>query len=104
MHQIYKRIVDDLQEYNGNEQLISAGKMKKAIGMLHDNRSDGEGQLWSSHVIHAPDRFIVHLSLMTTAMMVHGYNSQNLLVGSLIPLPKNTHADICDSDNFCGIC
>ncbi len=37
-------------------------------------------------------------------MMVHGYNPQNLLVGTLISLPKNIHADICDSDNYHGIC
>ncbi len=69
--------------------------MMKAIGMISDKKSDGEGKLWFNHVIHAPDSFTVHLSLMATAMMVHGYNPQNLLIGTLISLPKNIHADIC---------
>ncbi len=78
--------------------------MTKAIGMISDKKSDGEGKLSSNHVIHAPDSFIIHLSLMATAMMVHGYNPQNLLEGILISLPKNIHADICDSDNYREIC
>ncbi len=103
MHQINKRIEDDLHEYNGNEHFISVGEMKKAIGMISDKKSDGEGKL-SNLVIHAPDSFTVHLSLMATSMMVHGYNPQNIWVGTLISLPKNIHADICDSDNYHGIC
>ncbi len=46
--------------------------MKKAIGIISDKKSDGEGKLWSNHVIHAPDSFTIHLSLMVTAIM--GYN------------------------------
>ncbi len=49
--------------------------MKKAIGMISDKKSDDEGKLWSNHVIHAPYSFTVHLSLMATTMMLHGYNS-----------------------------
>ncbi len=104
MHQINKKIVDDLQEYNVNKHIISVCEMKKAKGMISDKKSDGEGKLWSNHVIHAPDSFIVYLSVMATEMMVHGYNLQNLLVGILIAMPKNFHADICDSDNYRGIC
>ncbi len=104
MHQINKRIEDDLHEYNGNEHLIYVGEMKKTIGMISDKKSDGEEKLWSNHVIHAPNSFTVHLSFMATAMMVHGYNPQNLLEGTLISLPKNIHADICNSDNYHGIC
>ncbi len=104
MHQINKRIEDDLHEYNGNEHLISVGEMKNTMEMISDRKSDGEGTLWSNHVIHAPDSFTVHLSIMATTTMVHGYNIQNLLEGTLISLPKNIHADICDSDNYGGIC
>ncbi len=104
MHQINKRIDDDLHEYNGNEHLVSVGEIKKAIEMISDKKSDGEGKLWSNHVIHAPDSFTVHLSLVAKAMMVHGYNPQNVLEGTPISLPKNIHADICDSDNYHGIC
>ncbi len=65
MHQINKRIEDDLHECNGIEQLISVGEMKKAIGMISDKKSDGDGKLLSNHVIHAPGSFTVHLSLRT---------------------------------------
>ncbi len=104
MHQINKRLDDNLHEYNGNEHLIYVGEIKKAIRMISDKKSDVEGKLWSNHVIHAPDSFTIHLFLMATAMMLHGYNPQNLLEETQISLPKNIHADICDSDNYRGIC
>ncbi len=66
MHQINKRIKEYLQEYNGNELLIYVGEMKKVIGMIRDKKLDSEGKLLSNHVIHAPDSFTVHLSLVAT--------------------------------------
>ncbi len=75
--------------------IISAGEMKKAIGMLCE-------KLWSNHVIQY-DSCAVRLSLMKTAMLLHGYHPEDFLVGTLISLPTNTHGDICDSENYHGI-
>ncbi len=38
--------------------------MKKVISKLHGEKSDGDGQLWSNHIIYAPDELSVHLSVL----------------------------------------
>ncbi len=39
-----------------------------------------------------------------TGIIVHGYNPTYLLLVTLISLPKDKHGNMCDSDNYRGIC
>ncbi len=39
-----------------------------------------------------------------TGIIVHGYNPPDLLLGTLISLPKDKHANMCDYDNYRRIC
>ncbi len=55
-------------------------------------------------MLYSPDVFNVHLSMLATAMTVHGYNAENLLISTMIYLPKDHKANICDSNNYRGIC
>ncbi len=41
--------------------------------------------------------------MLATAMTVHGYNAEDLLFGTMISLPKDHKANICDSNNYRGI-
>ncbi len=47
--------------------------------------------------------FNVHLSMLATAMTVHGYNTDDLLFGTMISLLKVHKTNICDSNNYRGI-
>ncbi len=55
-------------------------------------------------MLYSPDVFNVHLSMLATAMTVHGYNAEDLLFGTMISLPKDHKANVCDSNNYRGIC
>ncbi len=42
--------------------------------------------------------------MLWTGVITHGYNPIYLLTGTYVSLPKDTHGNICDSDNYKGIC
>ncbi len=104
LNSIKQKINHALCRYNGSEYIITVEETKKAISKLSGEKSDGDRQLWSNHIIYAPDQLIVHLSVLMTGIIVHGYNPTDLLLGTLISLPKDKHGNMCDSDNYSGIC
>ncbi len=104
MTEINEILNDKIRAYEGRDHVITATEMKKAVSKLRSNKSDGSHGLWSNHLIYAPDDINVHLSILATAMVVHGFNPYDLLIGTLVSLPKDKHGDLCDSDNYRGIC
>ncbi len=79
-------------------------EIKDARERLKKDKYDGGAGLLSNHVLYSPDVFNVHLSMLATAKTVHGCNVEDLLIGTMISLPKDHNANICDSNNYSGIC
>ncbi len=52
--------------------------------------------------IHQP-ACCVHLSMLLTGIIIHVYNPDDLLMGTIISLPKDKHGNMCTSDNYRGI-
>ncbi len=77
--------------------------LRKAISRLHEDKSDGDGELWSNHVIYPPKSLSIHISMFLTGVITHGYNPIYFLTETLVSLPKDTGENICDSDNCRGI-
>ncbi len=100
---IKEKIRIDLQRYHSNEHVITVNEMKEAILMLQDDKSEGDGVLWSNHITYALASLSVHLSMFLTGIIIHGYNPYDLLMGTIISLPKDKHGNICSSDNYRGI-
>ncbi len=42
--------------------------------------------------------------MFATGIIIQGYNPDDLLMGTIISLPKDKHGNICSSDNYRGIC
>ncbi len=57
----------------------------------------------SNHITYAPASLSIHLSMLLTGIIIHGYNPHDLLMGTIISLPKDKHGNICSSDNYRGI-
>ncbi len=41
--------------------------------------------------------------MLLTGLIVHGFNPKDLLIGTLLPLQKDTRGNLCDSDNYRAI-
>ncbi len=45
----------------------------------------------------------VHLSMLFNAMLIHGVSPRNMLMSTLVPIPKNKNKSLNDSDNYRAI-
>ena len=52
---------------------VSVDEVDKAIAKLTLNKHDGNLGLFSNHFKHAPKRLHVHLSILFSAILTHGY-------------------------------
>ncbi len=84
---IGEKITEDLRSYNSDDHVITVHEVKNARERLKKDKYNGCARLSSNHVLYSADIFNVHLSMLATAMTVHGYNAEDLLIGAMISLP-----------------
>ena len=77
--------------------------MRQAISKLKIGKNYGNLPMTSDNIIHSTDILCGHLSILFTAMLLHGVSPQGMLVGTMVPLPKGKRNDLNDSKNFRAI-
>ena len=65
-----------------------------AIAHLKSDNSEG---LFSDHFIHGTHRFYVILSILFTSMLSHGFSPNSMILGTIIPIPKDKKKSLCNS-------
>jgi len=82
--------------------LITISEVKTAVGEKSD-KSDGNFMLTADHFFNAGDDLFCYVALLFSALIVHGYCQQQLNINTLIPIPKGSHVNVSDNNNYCGI-
>ena len=59
--------------------------------------------MFSDHLINGTPNLNVHLSLLLTAMLRHGFSPSQFCMSKLIPIPKNKKKSLNDSSNYRAI-
>ena len=72
-------------------QCLKTIKLGKAAGL------DG---LAAEHFVLSHSIICVHLSLLFTSMLIHGYLPASLMKSAIIPILKNRHGDTSDKNNY----
>ena len=85
------------------QHTITVGDIDKGINGLHNNKRDGTCDMLSDHLINGTPNLNVHLSLLFTAMLRHGFSPSQFCMSKLIPIPKNKKKSINDSSNYRAI-
>jgi hypothetical protein len=80
---------------------ITVDDVKRGIKQLKHDKKDGTMNLYTNHLINGTDRLFVMLSLLFTAILVHGFCPDSMLYGTMTPIPKVTGSTL--SDNFRAI-
>jgi len=82
---------------------VSFAEVYDAVHKIRPGKSDGLIGLTSDFFLHACDELYVHISLLFTSLLVHGYVPDVMSISTVIPIPKGRHVNIIESDNYCGI-
>ena len=87
--------------YNNHD--THCGLVAKAVSKLRHGKSDGSTLQMSDHFINGTPKANVYLSLLFKTIMNHGVIPESMLLGTIIPIPKNRRKSMNDSSNYRGI-
>ena len=74
---------------------ISASEVAEAIIRLKQSKRDGSSEVMSDHLLFACDSLNLYLALLFTMMLRHGVAPNDMLIGTIIPIPKGRWANLC---------
>ena len=83
--------------------IINVDDVRGAIGKLKLYKSVGDFELSTDHFVHANDDLAIHIALLLSAVVVHGFSPQRLVNSTIIPIPKGRNVNSTDSGNYRGI-
>jgi hypothetical protein len=75
----------------------------EAVSRIKSGKHDGYLGLSSDHVKHACHELFIHLSMLFTALIVHGSITDDLSTSTVLPIPKGKNLNYSDSSNYRGI-
>ena len=82
---------------------ITVVDVQEAIKTLKRNKSEGTSQYKSDHIINGSPKLHLHIALLLTAMLKHGTAPNNMLLSTIIPIPKSAKKSVYSSNNYRGI-
>jgi hypothetical protein len=89
---------------NINGSLIDVSDIIDIVNSLKSGKSDGNVGIYSDHFIHGTMTLYYNICLLFNAMLIHAVSPQDMLVGTMVPIPKGRRLNLSCSDNFRGIC
>ena len=103
LHQLERTLSHKIHVLDPKDFMFDSDSIFKEIKKLKQNKHDGTSGLWSNHLKLAPASISVALTQLLNSMIVHGYTPHQLLLGTIFSIVKDSHGDICSSDNLRGI-
>ena len=96
-------IMSRVQKCNDESYNITVPDVLIAVTHLKDGKSDGYEGLSSDHFIHGNRQLYVLLSILFTLFLRHGFSPDSMILGTIIPIPKDKKKSLCSSSNYRAI-
>jgi hypothetical protein len=74
-----------------------------AVKKLKPYKVDGKFETYSDNLINGSNNLYVHLSILYTCMLTHNIVPEDMLLATLIPIPKSRRKSLRDSNNYRSI-
>ena len=85
------------------DYVVKASEVYEMIGYLKANKNEGLCGLSSDFFINGPPELSIHIALLITAMLSHGFSPSLLTVSTIIPIPKGNQVNLSESANYRAI-
>ena len=103
MRQINHHISQNLFNSDGFDFVVTSKEVNNAIDSLKYQKADGDHGLMSDHIIYSHSKFREYIGKLITAIIIHGHMPQDLLIGTIVSIPKDNRASLITSNNYRGI-
>ena len=74
-----------------------------AVMPLKSGKSDGNEGLYSDNFIHGTNPLYAIIVLLFTSFLLHGNSHDSMILGTIVPIPKDKRTSLCDSSNYRAI-
>ena len=82
---------------------VNPGIMALCISKLKSGKSDGNKGFTSDHLHNSGKRLHILLSLLFKSILFHGYFPHELLLSTIVSIPKDVKSSLSSADNYRGI-
>ena len=103
MNLIEREIMSLVQKCNDESYNITVHDVMNSVTHLKDGKFDGYERLSSDHFIHCNIHFYVLLSILFILFVRHGFSPDSMILGTMIPIPKDKKKSLCKSINYTTI-
>lgn len=86
-----------------NDHIVTTNEVTNAASKLKANKTDGNNKLWANHIKYGSTELHKHISNLLTFMYTHGTNPREILIATIVSIPKDKQGRMCDSTNYRGI-
>ncbi len=86
-----------------NDYVITVADVIKSIAHLKQGKTYGEDGLMSDNIIHGTHSLYVLLTILFNTMLIHVVSPDSMILGIMVPIPKNKKKSLCNSDNYRAI-
>lgn len=87
-----------------NNMIVYPNEIEVIFNELSYNKSPGLDGITSEHLKFASERLPVLLSILFSAMLVHGFVPARMIKSVIVPIIKNKNIRIKEKDNYRPIC
>ena len=101
LHELLKSKTND--EKDGATPLVDFDLCQRALRKMKLNKSPGFDNISAEHLVYGGPTLYIHMCLLFNAMMQHCYVPQDFGLSLIVPLPKDKHGDIRNTDMYRGI-
>ena len=92
-------IMSRIERQSNDCYCITIQDVINAVAHLKVGKSDESERLFSDHFINGNKHLHVFLSLLFTRFLVHGFSPDSMILGTMIPIPKDKKKSLCNSSN-----
>ena len=82
---------------------VTPGLMALCITKLKSGKSDGNKGFTSDHLNNSGTRLCILTSLLFKSILFHGYPPHELLLSTIVSIPKDIKSSLSSADNYRGI-
>ena len=86
-----------------NEHNLDMNDVKCAVEKLKPYKVDGKFESYSDNIINGGDMLYVHLSILFKCMLTHNIVPRDMVLSTLVPIPKSRKKSLSDSSNYRSI-
>ena len=90
----------DHDMHNEDTIVITAPDVRECLKTIKLGKAAGLDGLAAEHFVFSHSIICVHLSLLFTSILIHGYLPASLMKSAIVPILKNRQGDTSDKNNY----